>query len=162
MRLKRISAITTLGVMWFGIGVFLLYKGIFLLMQALVTDRGVLIPKLKGIASTPDYAVMFLLSVSLLLGMLKGRFVLGKTARKTVSKILQTPEPIAVKEVFSFKYVVIIAFMISLGMTMNRSGLAFDIRGVIDVAVGSALIQGGMQYFRSALQIRSICGKETP
>lgn len=153
------TAIALLGMSWFAIGLFLLYKGIFLLVQALTFDfakNQMLIRQMKGIVHSPEHAAIVLLSIALLVGMIKGRFVLGKTARRTVSRILQTPEPIALKELFSPKYLLLVAFMISLGILMNRSKMSLDIRAIIDVAVGSALIQGGVQYFRSALQLKYI------
>ena len=159
MKLKRMRAIALLGISWFGVGLFLLYKGIFLLVHALTFDymkNQVVIREMKRFVNSSEHAAIMILSFALFLGIIKGRFILGRTARRTVSRILQTPEPISLKEIFPPKYLVLVAFMISLGFFMNRSSLSFDIRGIIDVAVGSALIQGGMQYFRSALQLKYI------
>jgi hypothetical protein len=162
--MKRVIVIILMGVMWFGVGFFLLYKGLFLMMQAITfhdPKNVVLLSLMKKLIPSQENAAILLLSIGLFLGMMKGRFVLTKTAKKTVSKILQIPEPIKLKEIFPVTYLLLIAGMMSLGMLMNICALSFDIRSMVDVAVGSALIQGGVYYLRSAFQLK-LYGKEIP
>jgi hypothetical protein len=47
-------------------------------------------------------------------------------------------------------YIAIIASMMFMGMAMRFVPISADIKGIVDVAVGSALINGAMQYFRLA------------
>jgi len=160
--MKRIVAIALMGAMWFSIGAFLLYKGIFLLMQACTfyePKNVILISQMRKFVPSVENAAILILSIGLFLGIMKGRFVLATRARKEVCKLLQIPEPIHIKHVFSIKLLAIMAIMMSLGMAMTVGKLSYDIRAMIDVAVGSALIQGAVQYFRSAVQVR-LYGKE--
>jgi hypothetical protein len=83
---------------------------------------------------------------------MKGRFVLSKTVRRVVHRISSLSEPIRFLDVYSAKYFVLIASMILLGMTLRWLSVPSDIRGMIDVAVGSALMNGAMLYFRACFQ----------
>jgi len=49
-----------------------------------------------------------------------------------------------------------------LGMGIRYFGVPVDVRGLIDVAVGSALINGAMLYFRVGVQKKIICDKASP
>ncbi len=120
------------GFTWFFIGAFLLYKGLHLISQA---------------AFQPD-------SLCQQLG-----FVLSKTVRRVVTRISSLPLPIRLKDAYSPAYWILIASMMALGMLFRFLPIPLDIRGIIDVAIGSALINGAMLYFRAS---RSIYGIDSP
>lgn len=92
--------------------------------------------------------MVFLMGVSLFIGFIKGRFVLRRTVLRVSSRILSLPLPIRIKDVYSLSYVCLIGSMMGLGVVFRFVPLPLDVKGMIDVAVGAALIQGALFYFR--------------
>lgn len=136
MHLGRFGWIVLSGAIWLIVGWFLLSMGFYLL---------VLQPSLWSRELT-----LALVSLGLVLGFIKGRFILSKTAKKAVEKILITSEPISFLQVYPPVYLGLMACMILLGMGLKWLEIASPIRGVIDTAVGFALINASVIYFQSA------------
>ena len=154
VRMKHRGWITISGFLWFFVGVFLLYKGLHLITQALLQPHS-LCSQMQGIFGTAQQAAMACIALGLLIGFCKGRFILVKTVRRVVSRIVSLPLPIRFKDVYSVSYWVLIAGMVALGMILRFLPIPSEIRGIIDVAIGSALINGAMLYFRAARSILS-------
>lgn len=123
------------GFLWFFIGTFLLYKGLHLVVDS---------------AS---------LGIGLVIGFIKGRFVLAKTVRRVVGRIAALPLPIRLKDAYSKSYWILIGSMVVLGMSFRFLPISVGARGIIDVAIGSALINGALLYFRAA---RATYGNDSP
>ena len=140
------------GLSWLGIGAYLMVKGlkwITLAMTALETPR--LIGWLSGIAGTVQQGTLVLICVSLLVGFIKGRMVLAKTVRRIVARLRAQEAPIRFSQAYDRKYYMILGLMMGLGLLFRFLPIAFDVRGAIDVTIGSALINGAMLYFREAV-----------
>ena len=153
--MKHRSWIALSGFLWFAIGISLLYKGLnFIAIAAFQTNS--LCFKMKGIFGDTQRAALFLIGIGLLVGFMKGRFVLAKTVRRVVGRISSLPLPIRFKDAYSKSYWILIGSMVALGMTFRFLPIPIDLRGTIDVAIGSALINGAMLYFRAASQYKSI------
>lgn len=114
------------GMIWFVGGIFLLHKGVSYIGNS------------------------WLLFPAVFLGFLKGRIVFAKTVRRIVGRIYSLSLPIRLFDVYPFAYWCLIGGMVSLGMILRF--FPESVRGVVDVAVGSALVQGAVLYFRSAKQ----------
>ncbi len=95
-----------------------------------------------------------LIAVALLLGFLKGRFVLRKTVERIVKHICSFPTPVAFKNIYPKSYYLLLGSMVLLGLALKWVPIYPEIRGFIDVAIGSALINGSMLYFRQASLMR--------
>jgi hypothetical protein len=121
------------GFLWFAIGGSLLYKGL----------------KFISLGPSQEMGTM-LIALGLAIGFLKGRFVLSKTVARVSSRIASLPLPIRFKDAFSKSYWILIGCMMALGMLFRFLPISVEVRGVIDVAIGSALINGAMLYFRAA------------
>lgn len=121
------------GVLWFVIGSRLLYKG------------------LQFLSETPREMATLLLAIGLLIGFFKGRFVFVKSVRKTVLRIVSLPLPIRLKDVYVPSYYILILAMMGLGIALRFLPISSAARGTIDVAIGSALLNGALLYFRSAI-----------
>jgi hypothetical protein len=102
----------------------------------------------KGLRLIPDS--FGLIALGLMIGFFKGRFVLSKTVQRVVNHILAQPLPVRFKDAYGKAYWLVIGFMMSLGMVLRF--IPNDVRGVIDVAVGFALINGAMLYFTYGIQ----------
>lgn len=101
-------------------------------------------------------ASIIVAAIALYVGFLKGKFVLRKTAAKGIARIQSLPNPAPLYAVYGWKYLMLLAGMILLGVSFSRFGLNTDIRGAIDLAVGSALISGALCYLRSGWELRKV------
>ena len=128
--MKHKSWITFSGITWLTIGTFLLYKGLKLL-------------------SGSENATLFM-AIGLAIGYLKGRYVLSKTVQRVSVRIASLSLPIRPGQVYAPSYWILIGSMMGLGLLFRFLPIPVDIKGFIDVAIGSALMNGAMLYFRSA------------
>ena len=136
MHLGRFGWIVVNGVIWLIIGGFLLSMGLYLL-----------------ILQRREHA-MVLVCLGLVLGFIKGSFILSKTAKKAIKRISLISEPISILQVYPPIYLGLIVGMMLLGMGLKWLEIAAHIRGVIDVAVGFALINASRVYFQSAYELK--------
>lgn len=86
------------------------------------------------------------LAIALCIGFIKGRFVFKKVARRYIKRIQELPEKSPVYMTFSLKSWGLILCMMALGMILRALGTPHLVRGVIDIAVGLALVLGSKNY----------------
>lgn len=139
------------GAIWLTVGLWLLPLGLNFLIEGGRGDIGnyPLIQFFSSFAA-PESAAVFLIAMGLLIGNLKGKFVLGKSARKGVERIRNLSNPAPLTKIYSAKYYLLLGGMVLLGLSIKWLGLPLDIRGLVDVAIGAALIRGALIYFREA------------
>ncbi len=126
-----------MSILWLAMGGWLFYKGVFWIAHGL----------------NPSWKGWLLCVVSgLVLGGLKGKFVLSKTVDRTVRRLASRPLPLRLKDYAPPSYFILIAAMMVLGMTLNRLPIPMTARGIVDLAIGFALIYGALLYMRSAVQ----------
>ena len=140
------------GFLWFGAGFSLLYKGIHFIADG-VRTAGTLTFHFREAFGSAESAGSVFIGIALIIGFLKGRFVLSKTVRRTSLRIQSLPLPISLFSVYPPAYWVLIASMIGLGLSLRFLPIPIDVRGLIDVAIGSALLNGAMLYFRAARSV---------
>lgn len=151
--MKHRAWITLSGFLWFMIGVSLVYKGLhFITLAAFQTDS--LCFRWQKFFGTAQQTATVLIAIGLLIGFIKGRFVLSKTVNRVVKRIVSLPLPIRLRDAYARSYWLLIAGMVALGMSFRFLPLPIDVRGTIDLAIGSALINGAMLYFRAAKSLR--------
>jgi len=155
MNMSHRSLIIFSGCLWVAIGMFLMPTGLFFLTEVIsgkshvvMTDYP-LISFLTHHMGSMEYAIILLLACGLFIGSLKAKLVLSKVVLKGVTRILSFPNPTAFTNIYGVKYLILIGGMMMLGMGMKVFQVPKDIRGVIDLAVGSALITAGFAYFRA-------------
>jgi hypothetical protein len=151
MRLSKATWIAISGVIWFIVGMGLLTLGLNFIVYKAQIDRGEttsLIARIAPLVGGRDQAAVVHIVFGLIIGFMKGRFVLVKTVRRVVERILKLPHPIKISDVYSKGYLLLIAAMVLLGLSMKWFGAPMEIRGTIDVAIGSALMNGAIAYFR--------------
>ncbi len=144
MNIRHGLAIAISGTLWMAIGILLLLKGFSYLLHPSPDITPSLLPYL----GKSDQAPLILVSVGLLIGFIKGSLILAKTATRVIKKIESLPNPCSILSVYSPAYLLLLASMVFLGMLFKWLPLAYDIKGVIDIAIGSALINGSAFYFR--------------
>ncbi|MBY0529473.1 MAG: hypothetical protein K2P51_04705 [Rhabdochlamydiaceae bacterium] len=156
MRLKHIPLIVLSGLLWFGIGIFLMTLGLNFIVEAAANKEtpSFLIRTFTKLAGNQEQSALFLIVIGLALGFIKGRVVLAKSAARVVKRILSLPNPVPLSQAYGKGYLMLIAGMVMLGMSLKWLQLPLDFRGLIDVAIGSALMNGAIAYIRHADAIR--------
>jgi hypothetical protein len=156
MRWSKTTWIMISGMIWFIVGIGLLTLGLnFIVFKAQVETHETtsLIAKIAPLAGGREQAALALIAIGLIIGFIKGRYVLVKTVRRVVERILSSEMPLKISRIYSRGYLILIGGMILLGLSMKWLGFPTEIRGLIDVAVGSALMNGASTYFRIALHV---------
>lgn len=151
IKLKHGISIFLSGALWFGVGCFLLTLGLKLLTvssQIAYTERTPLLDLFKSTFGGKEEAAAALIFISLFVGFLKGRFVLRRSADRVIARIRSLPNPLPLSSLYSPQYLALIGLMVLLGMSIRFLGVSDEVRGVVDVTIGSALINGSMHYFR--------------
>jgi hypothetical protein len=97
----------------------------------------------------PANGILVLIVAFLVVGRLKAQYILQKTVGRTKERLEKKEEPLSIKDLFTIPYVALIALMMGLGLLMNVCAVPLDIRGLVDIAVGSALIHGSFLYFKA-------------
>ena len=156
IKLSHTLLVILSGALWLAVGLMLLPKGLGLLTATLapavggVQNHYPLLSWLGPLCGGADRAVVVLIAVGLAVGFLKGRFVLRKTVVRVVDRIRSYANPAPLSSAYSMGYCLLIAGMILLGVLMNVANVSSDLRGFIDIAIGAALINGSILYFRAA------------
>lgn len=143
------------GFSWLVIGVYLMLKGLSCMTLAMMEQQTpVVLMWLKIGVGSIHQGALALICLSLLIGFIKGRLVLSKTVSRIAARIYAQAEPIRIANAYDRKYYVILASMVGLGLLFRVVSIPYDIRGAIDVTIGSALINGAMLYFRQLVKSR--------
>lgn len=163
LKFSHTTMIVLSGLVWFAVGFGLLSLGINILVESSIHDQAVISNKpllhfLSSLSGNQEAAVMVLLAFCLFVGYMKGRYVLGKSAIRGINRILTFPKPMHIKNIYSPKYYILLASMMLLGFLAKL--LPTDIRGTVDVIIGSALINGAIVYFRAAYELYVVKGNE--
>lgn len=157
MQLSKATWIAISGLVWFVVGIGLLTLGLnFIVYKAQMdlSETTSLIAKISPLVGGREQAALGLITLGLIIGFIKGRFVLVKTVKRVTERILSLEPPMRLSQIYSRGYLFLIGGMILLGVSMKWIGFPAEIRGLIDVAVGSALMNGASVYFRVAMHVR--------
>lgn len=155
MKLNHKKLIVIAGLVWLAIGIYLLQLGLKFLNGGLNdSDHMPLLHWIAGYVGGKESAILILVLIAAYLGYFKGRFVLGKSAKRGVAHILSLKEPAPIHRIYNLRSYLIIGIMVALGISIKFMGLNHDVRGVVDILIGSALVNGAMVYFRLSKQER--------
>ena len=121
-------------------GCILLYKGLLLLSE--------------GVDADSYNRASWLVAIGLFFGFLKGRFVLRKTVQRISLRIAGLQAPIRFIDAYPKSYWLLLASMMALGFLLRL--VPGEVRGFIDVVVGSALLNGALLYFRAAREFGAV------
>lgn len=155
-KVSHFTLIFLSGLVWFAVGCFLLPLGLNFIVDCLLRENAAqphpvlnfLAPYTGGL----DQAALLWIAFALLVGFLKGRRVFAKSVHRSVNRILALPNPASLGKIYSPAYYLLLGSMVLLGVLVRFT--TQDIRGGVDVAIGSALINGAMLYFKQAWLVR--------
>lgn len=163
LKVSHATLVWISGLVWMAVGCFLLPLGLKLLIGSAQNELGLSLPLLGSLASYVgglEEAALVMTTIALFIGYIKGKHVLGKSAKRSIARILTFSNPTTLANIYSRAYYILLGSMIVLGMSIKWLGLSDDIRGVVDIAVGAALINGALIYFRSALNMQPVAVKQ--
>lgn len=144
------------GLTWLLVGCFLLPLGLNFIVESLLKENiSQSYPVLNFLAQYVDGlepAALIWIAFALFVGFLKGKKIFAKSVNRNVTRILALPNPSSLSKIYTPQYYILLGIMVLIGVLVKF--LPMDIRGGIDVAVGSALINGAILYFRHAWQVR--------
>ena len=137
--MNKNSLYTIAGSVWGLVGLMLMVRGGLMFQTALTTQNA------------SQTAVILAIIASLVLGTVKGRFVLSKTARRNKSRIEQLEEPLKLQHVYAKSFYFLIVGMIALGISLrafNEYLGGFVVVGAIYCGIGLALIVSSTVYWQ--------------
>jgi uncharacterized membrane protein len=135
----------TAGGVWGIVGTFLIYRGALLYQMAAQEQN-----------SSPQ-AITVSLALALLLGLIKGRFILSKIARRNRNRISQLEAPLKAHHVFSGSFYGLIAGMILLGYLIrvfNTYLGGYVVVAAVYCGVGMALLAASLVYWKAEPETR--------
>jgi hypothetical protein len=155
-KVSHVTLIALSGIVWLAVGCFLLPLGLNFVVAALLKENALLphpvLNFLAPYAGGLDQAALVWIAFMLLIGFLKGRRIFAKSVKRSVDRIFTLPNPVSISKIYTPGYYLLLGSMVLLGILVRYTTL--DIRGGVDIAIGSALINGAMLYFREAWHAR--------
>ncbi len=131
--------------LWFLVGAMLLQLGIKYLLSGL-TENLPLYSLLRTFTESEEVSATIILTVAILLGYAKAKFVLQKTITRMYNMVSSLPNPAPITEAFGKGSLLFMVAMMGLGRLLHF--LPADIHGAIDIAVGAALLRSSVLQFR--------------
>ena len=126
------------GGLWCVIGLFLIFRGFGLYQLAGQEQQ-----------STQNAIIISIVS-AVLIGLVKGRFVLSKTARKNKARIHGLHDPVRIHQIFSKPFYFLIPMMMGLGILLrsyNEYLGGYVVVAAIYCGIGMALIISSRTYW---------------
>lgn len=153
MRLSQRGCMSFLMIVWLAAGGLLFYLGWARLLGPQVVSIWWI--KLQGHFGREHTTLLYLL-LGIVLGQLKGRLALCRVANRFVAKIRSWPESASLLEFFKIRECLLTLVMAVMGSLLRLLSLPDDVRGVILLAVGGALLQGGVHIYRRMRETQSL------
>jgi len=130
--------------------------GLWCIIGFILVIRGL---DLYQIAETDQHSTKVSITISgivaVLIGLIKGRFVLSKTANRNKTRIYNLNDPVGLKDLFSKPFYFLIPMMMGLGImlrTFNEYLGGYIVVAAIYCGVGMALIVSSRVYWLADLQ----------
>jgi len=154
LRFKPQLIIFLSGLPYFLAGIMLNRKGVNFISEA--TSLAGELPSLTlpfvrpltSLFGDATMAMIFLVIIALVTGVFKGRKVIVPGVERNLLRLQAQTNPIPLTQTYDRKGWIILGVMMTLGMLINNLPVPIDVRGFVDVAVGVALIQGGVASLR--------------
>jgi len=128
------------GAIWGLVGLFLLVRGLDMSLLA-IDSQG-----------SSRQAVIISLAAALLIGGVKGKFVLTKTARRNKDRIDRIPPPVKAHHVYAKPFYLFIVVMMGVGFmlrTWNEYLGGYVVVAAIYCGIGIALMVSSLVYWKS-------------
>lgn len=151
MRLNHRMVFVLLGTLWLLVGAMLLSVGMRLVVSASLlqgsADGRPLLTLFHALFGHFEGALALALFLGLFVGVCKGRWVMRRAVSRGVRAIQQLPNPSPMSALFSARFFLIVLVMLGMGWILRL--FPDDVRGVVDIAVGAALLYGATCWYGS-------------
>jgi hypothetical protein len=127
--------------LWMMGGIVLLVMGIARLMDPSIAEQ----PWVQAVA----------ISLAAIVGMAKGKLILGKTSNRNIQRIESLTEPQKPIHVYSLRSWITIGLMVLIAVSLNVFACPLFWRGVVNLGVGLALIVSSLNYLAPAKKLQS-------
>ena len=128
------------GLIWIIVGLFLIYRGSGLYNLAVIEQN------------TSKETLIISVILGVVIGILKGKFVLSKTALRNRNRINQLVPPLSIHSVFSGSFYGLIAGMMILGFLLREFNAylgGYVVVASIYCGIGMALIAASSVYWKN-------------
>ena len=128
------------GLIWIIVGLFLIYRGSGLYNLAVIEQN------------TSKETLIISVILGVVIGILKGKFVLSKTALRNRNRINQLVPPLSIHRVFSGSFYGLIAGMMILGFLLREFNAylgGYVVVASIYCGIGMALIAASSVYWKN-------------
>jgi len=128
------------GLIWIIVGLFLIYRGSGLYNLAVIEQN------------TSKETLIISVILGVVIGILKGMFVLSKTALRNRNRINQLVPPLSIHHIFSGSFYVLIAGMMILGFLLRAFNTylgGYVVVASIYCGIGMALIAASSVYWKN-------------
>ena len=128
------------GLIWIIVGLFLIYRGSGLYNLAVVEQN------------TGKGALIISVILGVVIGIIKGKFVLSKTALRNRNRINQLVPPLSIHQIFSGAFYGLIAGMMVLGFLLREFNAylgGYVVVASIYCGIGMALIAASSVYWKN-------------
>lgn len=145
MRLNKKRLTIIAGGLWCIIGLVLIVRGLSLYQLAEMEQHAT------------EIAIAISGVISCLIGLIKGKFVLSKTAHRNKNRIYNLDNPVGLQDIFSKSFYFLIPMMIGLGVLLrsyNEYLGGYIVVAAIYCGIGMALIVSSRVYWYTEPKIR--------
>ena len=128
------------GLIWIIVGLFLIYRGSGLYNLAVIEQN------------TSKETLIISVILGVVIGILKGKFVLSKTALRNRNRINQLVPPLSIHHIFSGSFYGLIAGMMILGFLLREFNAylgGYVVVASIYCGIGMALITASSVYWKN-------------
>ena len=128
------------GLIWIIVGLFLIYRGSGLYNLAVIEQN------------TGKETLIISVILGVVIGIIKGKFVLSKTALRNRNRINQLVPPISIHQIFSGAFYGLIAGMMVLGFLLREFNAylgGYVVVASIYCGIGMALIAASSVYWKN-------------
>jgi hypothetical protein len=138
---RRRTLILSAAVVWALVGAFLSFRAVLWFRSS-------------------DRAVSWMVFLALVIGFLKGHFLLSRMARRNIKRILELSPHKEKICIFAFQAIqayLVIFGMMALGIILRHSSVAREALAIVYLAIGSALMYASLPYW----MVKSVPGQSS-
>jgi len=147
--MSRSTLLKISGLIWLAVGLLLLLKGVYYLSQCTMG--------LGDSDGSMKAKILFLaiwVAIALCAGFFKARYVLMRSVKRATKRLLALKGPVSLRHLYDWKGWVLLLGMMLIGMAFRLTSIPAQWRGVVDIAIGSALFHGALITFHFAKAIK--------
>jgi hypothetical protein len=130
----------------------LTFKPLMILAFALWATGGLMLLKnglgFLQLAETSTLSVTIGVLLALMIGLAKGKFVLGKASIRNILRLQALKEPVRPVHVYPLRSWITIGIMLLIGVSLTVFNAPVFVRGLVNLGIGMGLLVSSITYLR--------------